>query len=67
MGTYDTQKEAQEALERYLKDPEKFPKFYRNIGSVRLKGNRWQLRYKEKHIGYYATQDEAEEARKALA
>jgi hypothetical protein len=66
LGSYATQEEAQEALERYLKDPENFPTFQRNIGSIRRKGNRWQLTYKHKYIGTYTTKEEAEEVRKTL-
>jgi group I intron endonuclease len=68
IGYFDTQKEAQEALERYLKDPENFTKPKKISGSIFKSGDKskWRLTYKHKHIGYYATQEEAEEARQAL-
>src|SRR5210317_2282249 len=66
LGSYATQEEAQEALERYLKDPENFPTFQRNIGSITKRCNRWRLHYKHRYLGTYTTKEEAEEARKAL-
>ena len=70
-GGFQTKEEAVEVLKEYTKDPENFKKVQNSckskIGCVYLKRNTWYLSYKGKHIGYYATQDEAEEARKALA
>ena len=66
LGMYDTEKEAHDAVEKYLKDPENFPSFKRNVGNISRSHNRWQLKYKHKHIGSYATQEEAEEARQTL-
>ena len=66
LGSYTTKEEAQDALERYIRDPENFTRVHRNVGCVYRKKNRWCLSYKGKHIGYYATEEEAEEARKAL-
>ena len=62
LGTYDTEEEAWEALEKYLKDPENFPSFKRNVGNISHSRNRWQLKYKHKHLGSYDTQQEAQEA-----
>jgi hypothetical protein len=66
LGMYDTEKEAHDVVEKYLKDPENFPSFKRNVGNISRSRNRWQLKYKHKHIGSYTTQEEAEEARQAL-
>ena len=63
---YDTEKEAHDAVEKYLKDPENFPSFKRNVGNISRSHNRWQLKYKHKHIGNYTTREEAEEAQKVL-
>jgi len=38
----------------------------KNVGCVRFDKGRWKLTYKHKYIGTYATEEEAEEARKAL-
>jgi group I intron endonuclease len=62
LGTYDTEEEAWEALEKYLKDPENFPSFKRNVGNISRSHNRWQLKYKRKYLGIYDTQQEAQEA-----
>jgi hypothetical protein len=70
LGSYESEEEAQEALERYQRDPENFSKpegtYKKPIGHVHKRGNTWQLLYKKKHLGNYATQEEAEEARRAL-
>jgi hypothetical protein len=66
LGMYDTEKEAHDAVEKYLKDPENFPSFKRNVGNISHSRNRWQLKYKHKHLGTYATREEAEEARQVL-
>jgi hypothetical protein len=66
LGMYDTEKEAHDAVEKYLKDPENFPSFKRNVGNISRSHNRWQLKYKHKHIGNYTTREEAEEAQKVL-
>jgi group I intron endonuclease len=69
-GGFQTKEEAVEVLKEYTKDPENFKKVQNSckskIGCVYLKRNTWYLSYKGKHIGYYATQEAAEEARKAL-
>jgi hypothetical protein len=66
LGSYNTKMEAEEALEKYIKDPKDFPSSKRNIGNISKQGNRWKFRYKHKHIGSYPTREEAEEARQAL-
>jgi predicted DNA-binding protein len=60
--SYDTEKEAQEALERYREDPDNFVKPKKKVGCVRPDKGRWKLTYKHKYIGTYGTQEEAEEA-----
>jgi hypothetical protein len=62
LGSYDTEEEAHEALEKYLKDPKNFPSFKRNVGNISKIHNKWQLKYKHKHLGLYDTKEEAEEA-----
>jgi len=70
LGDYETEEEGWEAIEKYQRDPENFVKSdhmpKKIIGSVSKRGNGWRLRYKHKYIGSYATQEEAEEARKTL-
>ena len=70
-GAFYRIEDAIEVLKEYTKDPKNFTKvegtYKKPIGCVRKRLNTWQLRYKGKHVGNYATQDEAEEARKALA
>ncbi len=59
-----------EVLKEYTKDPKNFSKaegtYKKPIGSVSKRGNGWRLRYKDKYIGSYTTQEEAEEARQTL-
>ena len=62
LGDYYTKEEAQEALERYLRDPKNFIKPDKKVGSVYKRGNKWGVNYKGKYIATYDTQDEAEEA-----
>jgi len=62
LGYYHTQEEAQEALERYLKDPKNFVKPDKKVGSVYKRGNKWGVNYKGKYIATYDTQYEAQEA-----
>ena len=62
LGSYATQEQAQEALERYLKDPENFTKPNQKAGSIRKTGNKWSLYCCHKYLGTYNTQGEAEEA-----
>jgi len=66
LGSYETEDEAREVLERYLKEPTNCTIIKRSTGSITKQSNRWRLRYKHKYIGSYATEEEAEEARKAL-
>jgi hypothetical protein len=69
-GGFKTKEEAIEVLKKYTKDPENFTKVDNRtkskIGYICKNGFIWQLRHKGKHIGYYTTEEEAEEARKAL-
>ena len=70
-GGFKTREEAIEVLKEYTKDPDNFEKVDNRtksrIGYICKNGFIWQLKHKGKHIGYYATEEEAEEARKALA
>lgn len=66
LGCYETEEEAREALERYIKDPGNFVKPMIKLGCVYRNGLSWGLTYKGKYFGTYATEEEAEEARKAL-
>ena len=69
-GAFYRIEDAIEVLKEYTKDPKNFTKvegtYKKPIGCVRKRLNTWQLRYKGKHVGNYATQEEAEEARKTL-
>jgi len=62
LGMYDTEKEAHDAVEKYLKDPENFPSFKRNVGNISHSRNRWELKYKHKYLGSYETKEKAQEA-----
>ncbi len=70
IGAFHSREEAIEVLKEYTKDPENFSKvegtYKKPIGHVHKRGNTWQLLYKKKHLGNYATQEEAEEARQTL-
>jgi hypothetical protein len=70
MGYYKTKEEGEEALERYVKDPENFVKPEKKVGCVYKKCNRWVVVCKTKrlgsYLGSYPTKEEAEEAREAL-
>ena len=66
LGCYETEEEAREALERYIKDPGNFVKPMIKLGCIYRNGPSWGLTYKHKYIGTYPTQEEAEEARKTL-
>ena len=70
IGAFHSKEDAIEVLKEYTKDPENFSKaegtYKKPIGHVHKRGNTWQLLYKKKHLGNYATQEEAEEARQAL-
>jgi len=69
-GGFKTKEEAIEVLKKYTKDPENFTKVDNRtksrIGYICKNGFIWELRHKGKHIGYYATEEEAEEVRKTL-
>jgi hypothetical protein len=62
LGSYSTKEQAQEAFERYLKDPENFVKPPKKFGSIRRVGNKWTVKYKNVYLGTYHTQQEAQEA-----
>jgi hypothetical protein len=62
LGEYETKEQAQEALEKYLKDPENIPSFKRNVGNISKNRNKWELKYKRKYLGIYDTKEEAQEA-----
>jgi hypothetical protein len=63
LGDYYTKKEAEEALERYLKDPKNFVKPEKIHGGVHKRSNNtWQAKYKNKHLGTYQTEEEGREA-----
>ena len=69
IGTFDTQEEAEDAIERYKRDPDTFPlpeprPRARNIGTggVRMKGHRWEAAFGKKYLGRFDSKDEAEAA-----
>ena len=62
LGSYKTEEEAQEALERYLNDPENFTKPKQKVGTISKIGNKWSLYCCHKYLGTYNTQEEAQEA-----
>jgi len=66
LGCYETEEEAREALERYIKDPGNFVKPMIKLGCVYRNGLSWGLTYKGRYLGTYPTEEEAEEARKTL-
>ena len=70
IGAFHSKEDAIEVLKEYTKDPKNFSKaegtYKKPIGSVSKRGNGWRLRYKDKYIGSYTTQEEAEEARQTL-
>jgi len=62
LGSYITKEEAQEALERYLNDPENFIKPSRKVGSIHKVGNKRSLYCAHRYLGTYDTEQEAQEA-----
>ena len=63
LGKYDTEEEAHDVVEKYLKDPENFVKPKRKVGCIRLQDNRWRLSYKrDNNLGNYDTNEQAQEA-----
>jgi group I intron endonuclease len=62
LGHYYTREEAQEALTRYIKDPENFVKPDKKVGSVFKRNDRWGVNYRGNYIASYDTQEEAREA-----
>jgi len=59
VGYYKTKEEGEEALERYVKDPENFVKPEKKVGCVYKKCNRWVVVCKTKRLGSYETEEEA--------
>ena len=70
IGGFRTKEEAIEVLKEYTKDPENFTKIEgtipKRVGCISRNRDKWKLTYKHKHIGNYATKEEAEETRQAL-
>lgn len=63
LGKYDTEEEAHDVVEKYLKDPENFVKPKRKVGCISLQDNKWRLRYKRgNNLGNYDTKEQAQEA-----
>tara|TARA_B110000240_G_C13405948_1_gene413117 strand:- start:32 stop:994 length:963 start_codon:yes stop_codon:yes gene_type:complete len=63
LGTHETKDKAQEALEKYINNPENIPSFERKVGCIRLENNRWRLSYKrDNNLGNYDTKEQAQEA-----
>lgn len=69
LGYYDTKKEAENACDRYLEDPDGFvmpPLLYRKVGtgSVRKSqnGKRWKANYGGKYLGTFDTEAQADAA-----
>ena len=69
LGLFPTQEEAEDAIERYKRDPDTFPlpeprPRARKIGSggVRVKGHRWEAAFCGKYLGRFDSKDEAEAA-----
>ena len=67
IGAFHFREEAIEILKEYAKNPENFSKvegtYKKPVGNIHKRGNTWQVRYKGKTIGNYATQEEAERFR----
>ena len=69
LGTFDTQEEAEDAIERYKRDPDTFslpdprPRT-REIGTggVRMKDSRFEAAFRRKYLGRFDSKDEAEAA-----
>lgn len=70
IGAFHSREDAIEVLKEYGKDPENFSKaegtYKKPIGNVHKRDNTWQLRYKGKTLGNYATREEAEKVRSTL-
>jgi len=69
-GGFYRKEEAIKVLKDYTEDPDNFTKVNgtakKKTGCVFKVGNIWVLAYKGRYLGTYATEEEAEEARKAL-
>jgi group I intron endonuclease len=64
LGNYKTREEGEEALERYVKDPENFINLQKKVGCVYKKCNRWVVVCKTKRLGSYETEEEAQKVLK---
>ena len=69
LGTFDTQEEAEDAIERYKRDPDTFPlpdprprTRERGTGCVQMSGRRWRARFRDKNLGTFDSKGEAESA-----
>ena len=69
LGLFPTREEAEDAIERYKRDPDTFPlpeprPHARKIGSggVRMKDSRWEAAFGKKYLGRFNSKDEAEAA-----
>ena len=69
LGRFDSKEEAEDAIERYKRDPDTFPlpeprPRTRNIGTggVRMKDSRWEAAFGRKYLGRFDSKDEAEAA-----
>ena len=69
LGLFPTQEEAEDAVERYKRDPDTFPlpeprphTRERGTGCVHISGRRWRARFRDKNLGTFDSKDEAEAA-----
>jgi hypothetical protein len=65
LGTYSSRQEAEEAIQCYKADPEKFDFATQRKGTIsKTSDNSFQLFYKREYLGVYPTHEEAEEGLK---
>lgn len=63
LGTYSSKQKAEEAIQHYKADPEKFDFATRKLGSiVKRAANSFTFIYKGEYLGVFTTYEEAEEA-----